>query len=120
MRREKPRGTRRWCVAAGFLVGLSLCGCGGDGRGRAVYESEACPQCHGHDLRGGELGPPLRGLNSVWGPEELSQYIADPQSYLEHDERLRLIMERYPVPMPTLQMDKKRLADLVEYLLEQE
>jgi mono/diheme cytochrome c family protein len=105
------------CVALGVLAGLLLCGCGGGPSGRAVYESEACPQCHGLDMRGTERGPSLTGVGSVWKREDLKKYIGNPPAYLEHDERLRSMRGHYSLEMPVLRIEERRLDQLVEFLL---
>jgi len=107
------------CLAGGLVLWVVLEGCDGGSRGRAVYESEACPQCHGLDLRGTERGPSLTAVGSLWRREELKKYIANPPAYLEHDERLRSMRGRYPVEMPVLRIDEGRLDELVEFLLKE-
>jgi len=121
MSKHAGAGMGLWTVGAVVLAGgLLVCSCGGGPKGRRAYESEACPQCHGLDMKGTERGPSLLEVPSVWQSQELRAYIADPPAYVEHSERLQALKARYAVPMPRLRIDARHLDEIVQFLMTQQ
>jgi len=112
---------------------LALCACSGEaqpqksGGGAAsepttpekLYRSKNCITCHGKDLDGTMLAPPLRGLAAHWKPEDLAEFLKEPKVWLEKDGRLAESARSYRSPMPpTFGTDAERLA-LAQWLLAQ-
>ena len=74
-------------------------------RGRALYETE-CGSCHGAELEGDAMAPPLAGASfpTNWDGLPLSE-LAD---------RIRMTM---PVDMPG-KLNREQTADIIAYMLE--
>ena len=120
---SRPAGVEKGFYPLGAIVlagAFLLLSCGGGPKGRRAYESEACPQCHGLDMRGTERGPSLLDVPSVWQAQELKAYVADPPAYVEHNERLQAMKAHYPVPMPRLRIDARHLDEIVQFLMTQQ
>ena len=49
-------------------------------QGRQIFQSDACPTCHGRDRTGTNNGPSLQGLRSRWNEEDLIRFLRDPRS----------------------------------------
>jgi mono/diheme cytochrome c family protein len=109
----------RWL--AGVLA-LTLVSCGGgadsgggEARGKRLYTT-LCISCHGPTGGGGALAPPLADLSSHWQREQLAEYLANPRAWVEKDERLQGLKQRYSTEMPAASAsaeDRLLLADHV-------
>jgi cytochrome c553 len=87
-------------------------------RGAAVWEAEGCGLCHGDSGEGGEIAPPLRGLEANWTPEDLAAYLADPVVDPEENPRLAALAEQYEIEMPGVQSSGgSEVEDLVVFLM---
>ncbi len=101
-----------------LLVGATFASVSCEDRpGRAAYVDSGCPRCHAADLTGTRLGPPLTWVSFHWNESELRLFLTKPDSFRVHDERLRLVAEQYPAPMPIFVMTDSVRAHLVGYLL---
>jgi cytochrome c2 len=86
--------------------------------GRLIYLAQPCPTCHGHNRRGTNIGPPIRGLRRHWTARRLAAFLHDPASFKQTDPRLRTISEHYRTDMPSpILRDEKRADALIAYLL---
>ena len=84
-----------------------------------LYRSKNCITCHGKDLDGTMLAPPIRGLGQHWNPDDLAAFLKEPKAWLEKDARLAETARTYRSPMPpTFGTDAERLA-LAQWLLAQ-
>ncbi len=114
VRRQYGRPARGGRFA--LLVLLVGAACGEDPEGREAYVESGCPRCHGSDLQGTRLGPSLNGLNAHWDREGLTAFLARPDSFRTSDQRLELVAQQFPSPMPTFVMPDTLRAQLVTYL----
>jgi mono/diheme cytochrome c family protein len=80
---------------------------------------QGCRGCHGKELEGTRMGPPLRNMNEYWSRSELINYMRNPSSYMDKD-RFKKFQEQYPgVIMPSFSnVDVKDLGRIADYLLE--
>jgi len=78
-----------------------------------------CTTCHGTDLKGTRMGPPLFGLREHWGRDNLINYLRNPNSYAD-TERFKEQQKQYPgLMMPSFSnIDVKELGRIADYLLE--
>ena len=106
-----------------LLLSLStawLLSCGGPdehARGRALYALQGCQTCHGQNGEGLTLAPALRNLDQLWEREALIEYFANPSAFVEGDERLRALRERYNIQMPAIMADPSERGALADYVL---
>lgn len=87
--------------------------------GDVIYDLQNCANCHGADRTGKSQGPPLLDLGRHWQVEELARYLADPQSFVAADPRLRAHGETHSQTMPAydnLTLEQRRV--LAAWLLE--
>lgn len=106
-------------VAAAALLAFAFSACA-DARkeytGAELFERQ-CAMCHGNAGQGTGLAPALVGKAPSWTRAKLVTYLADPQTYIAADERLREQARHYSLPMPRFDMlhpaDLERLADHV-------
>jgi mono/diheme cytochrome c family protein len=80
-----------------------------------------CISCHGSDLTGTRMGPPLQGLKENWGRDKLINFMRNPSSYMD-TERFKEFRKKYPgIIMPAFNnIDVKELGKIADYLLELE
>jgi mono/diheme cytochrome c family protein len=111
----------RWLAGVLALALLSCGGSsdsgsgGGEARGKRLYTT-LCISCHGPTGGGGALAPPLADLSSHWEREQLAEYLSDPRAWVEQDERLQGLKQRYSMEMPAVsapEADRLLLADHV-------
>lgn len=110
------RVTTIFCVGLLLVLGYTACS---TSPGRRIYIDWGCVRCHGASLSGSTLGPPLKGLRSVWTREALVRYLENPQAYTQKDPRLKALAARYQAPMPKFVMDGETRRVLAEFLLAQ-
>lgn len=84
-----------------------------------VFKVGNCAMCHGQDLNGTPLGPPLKGVKANWDVPKLLAYFKDPATYADNDPRLAANKGKYSVPMPPQRLPDAELTTLAEWLLEQ-
>jgi len=113
-------------VSVGLLALLAAFGCGKKvvvdevtrEAGAKVYRAESCAGCHGEELRGGRLAPPLHGLTRHWDEEELVGFLRDPTGFARDNSRIRGLAARFPSKMPPVgTSDPTRLRALALFLL---
>ncbi|GAB4288915.1 MAG: hypothetical protein Kow0098_06530 [Ignavibacteriaceae bacterium] len=63
--------------------------------GDELVKQWGCISCHGTDLNGTKLAPPLSGLSEYWSRDELINYLRNPQAYMS-SERFREYKQKYP------------------------
>jgi mono/diheme cytochrome c family protein len=69
--------------------------------GAEIYRSQWCADCHGESLEGTFKGPPLADLAPHWyTPENLAEYLADPERFVQGTPRVRWLRWRYDYDMP--------------------
>lgn len=78
-----------------------------------------CITCHGADLQGTRMGPPLEDLAKNWSRDKLINYLRNPSSF-EDTERFKKFKEQYPgMIMPAFgNIEVKDLGKIAEYLLQ--
>jgi len=85
--------------------------------GAELYASVGCSTCHGPDLKGGKLAPPITPIHPEWTRAALIEYLADPQTYAAKSPRLSEMKKKYMMPMQPYAMlsaaDRGSLADYV-------
>lgn len=104
---------------------FSACGGGSDAGesspgadGARLYEVNACYTCHGRAGEGTPMGPAIQGASQHWTREQLTEYLLDPQSFVERDERLRQQMSRYPARMASFKhLDEEERGRVAEFVL---
>jgi hypothetical protein len=74
--------------------------------------------CHGVNLAGTPLAPPLRNLTEHWGRDNLISYLRNPTSFMDSD-RFKEFRKKYPGQiMPSYNnKDVKELGKIADYLL---
>lgn len=107
-------GVRRVVAAAGLCA---LAACGSDDPGRAAYVSAGCGRCHGSDLSGNRLGPPLTDLARHWDRASLEAFLARPDTVRKGDPRLARLSAAYPAPMPVYEMPDSLRSAIAGYLI---
>jgi cytochrome c2 len=110
-------------LLAPLLIGLAACSAepaSSDGTvgGAKLFQVNGCVLCHLADGSGSQMGPPLRNLSANWTREELATYLADPRGWLEHDERLRGLKQRFRMEMPAVSLSEEDRLTLADHLLE--
>jgi len=80
-----------------------------------------CISCHGSDLKGTRMGPPLHKVKENWGRDNLINYLRNPSAYMD-TERFKEFQKEYPgLIMPSFnQINVKELGKIADYLLELE
>jgi mono/diheme cytochrome c family protein len=86
--------------------------------GAQLYASFGCVSCHGADLSGTTLAPPLLNVNEHWGRDNLISYLRNPSSFMNSD-RFKECRKKYPSQiMPSYNnKDVKDLGKIADYLL---
>jgi mono/diheme cytochrome c family protein len=87
-------------------------------RGRALFISQRCANCHGLEGDGSQNAPPLRGAESRFSATQLGTYLRDPSAFIKNDTRLMQQQAQYGALMPRFNhLEDRDLAALVEYVL---
>jgi mono/diheme cytochrome c family protein len=85
--------------------------------GLAVYKRENCATCHGGDMAGTPMAPPLSNLSDYWNADTLAEYMRDPEGYSATDPRLAEQNQQYSMQMPPFEGSDEELAAMVAWLL---
>jgi mono/diheme cytochrome c family protein len=85
-----------------------------------LFGSFGCVNCHGADLAGTKLGPPLKNLKQFWGRDNLINYLRNPNSFMSSD-RFKEYRKQYTNQMMPSFGNKnvKDLGKIADYLLTQ-
>lgn len=77
-----------------------------------------CNTCHGQDLRGTQMAPPLYGLSEFYDRDKLTNYLRNPNSFMDSD-RFKAFKQKYKnIVMPAYNnKDIKELGKVADYLL---
>jgi len=88
--------------------------------GEQLFANFGCVNCHGNELAGTTLAPPLRNLKEHWGRDNLISYLRNPSSFMNSD-RFKEFRKKYPSQiMPGYSnKDIKELGKIADYLLMQ-
>lgn len=105
-------------VTACLFFMVASAGCA-KSEGAKLYEAQGCSQCHGVNREGTEKGPPLESLRHLWSDESLETYLRNPQAFVQRDERLRALANRYQTVMPAFVLADQSRKALVKFLLEE-
>lgn len=83
-----------------------------------LIKNFGCVNCHGNDLTGTQMAPPLKNLSEHWGKESLLSYLRNPNNFM-NDDRFVEYKKKYPNQiMPSYgNKDIKDLGKIVDYLL---
>ncbi|HEX2866458.1 MAG TPA: cytochrome c [Ignavibacteriales bacterium] len=83
-----------------------------------LLKNNGCTSCHGSDLKGTNLAPPLQNVREHWSRDELISYLRNPSSFMD-SERFSKFRQRYPsVMMPSFNnLDIKDLGKISDYLM---
>jgi cytochrome c553 len=116
------RPTRTGWIGTALLAGLaSACRPADPGPildPEVAYRKRTCYRCHGADLGGTEIGPPLAGLERYWTLEQLADYIRDPAPFHQSDPRIRGLVQAYNGRlMKGYPLDDAELRSLAAWLL---
>ncbi len=89
------------------------------GQALEIYRRARCDRCHGENRQGTKDAPPIANLGEFWTEDDLVTYLADPQSAVETNERLQVLVARYRLIMPGYKVlsEEERRA-LARYLME--
>ncbi len=124
---SRPSGAKtasRALAAALLSLGLlgSACGSRGPGadpeRAAKLYTQFACAQCHGGQGAGLSTAPGFAGLEQLWSREQLAEYLASPRAWIEKDERLAQLKQRYSLEMPAVGLPVEDRLLLADHVLE--
>jgi mono/diheme cytochrome c family protein len=86
--------------------------------GPELFSESRCGSCHGGDLRGSWMGPPLEGLSEHWEVADLARYLRDPLPVIESTPRLSKMRRKFPATMrPFDELTKAERTRLAEWLL---
>jgi mono/diheme cytochrome c family protein len=113
---------RQASILAG-ATGLLLAACSqavtsaGPPDGAALFREQNCVQCHGPDGAGTNLGPVLQGKQRYWTREKIARYLADPESVIQRDERLKAQADKYMIPMTRFPLSLEQRLALADYVL---
>lgn len=79
-----------------------------------------CRNCHGQNLEGTKMAPPLVGLKENWSKDQLTNYLRNPSSYMD-SKRFQEFQQQYPnMVMPSFNnINVQELGKISEYLLTQ-
>jgi hypothetical protein len=79
-----------------------------------------CTGCHGADLAGTMMAPPLANLKENWSKDKLINYLRNPDSFMNGD-RFQNFKEKYPgTIMPSFNnISVQELGKIAEFLLNQ-
>lgn len=88
--------------------------------GEELFASFGCVNCHGANLAGTKLGPPLQNLTQFWGRDNLINYLRNPNSFMSSD-RFKEYRKQYTNQMMPSFGNKnvKDLGKIADYLLTQ-
>jgi hypothetical protein len=101
----RPQAPSRLRPLFAVLLLSTLVSCGADESlpngppGKRLFIAELCASCHGYDLKGGWMGPPLLQLQSHWQRDELADFIRTPTKFTEEDERLGKLSKKFQTSM---------------------
>lgn len=84
----------------------------------ALIKRNGCMNCHGNELQGTPMAPPLTNLKENWGRDELINYLRNPSSYMDSD-RFKEFKRKYPgtIMPPFNNVDVKDLGKMADFLL---
>jgi hypothetical protein len=63
------------------------------------------------------MAPPLTELERHWDRARLAAYLEDPRAFLENDERLSALKQRYSTEMPASSLSEADRLTLADYVL---
>ncbi len=88
--------------------------------GYSLYRRGACHTCHGPELAGSQLGPPLAGLATHWDVDGLVELMLDPAGVVALTPRLRERAGMYIMKMPPATqsgLSRDQIRELATWLL---
>jgi mono/diheme cytochrome c family protein len=86
--------------------------------GYAIYTRRGCNVCHGPDLGGSNMAPSLLDAQEHWTAETFARYLADPDSSVRANERLKQLDAKYSMfVMPAYPLDEVELVPLTSLIL---
>ena len=79
-----------------------------------------CTGCHGNDLNGTQMAPSLKNIKSFWSKDKLTNYLRNPESFMDSD-RFKAYRDKYPGSvMPSFDnINVQELGKIAEYLISQ-
>lgn len=87
--------------------------------GYQIYTGEGCATCHGSDLLGTRMAPPLVDVRKHFDLASLGEYLSDPDAYILDDPRLQGLDSQYQMQvMPAYDLTDEELAALGGLILE--
>lgn len=88
-----------------------------ENEGLALANKIGCTNCHGGDLKGGNMAPSLVSAKDYWKRNDLINYLRNPESY-GNNERILRYKEQYRSVMPAYEnIDVKDLGKIADYIL---
>ncbi len=86
--------------------------------GEELVKSFGCQSCHGSDLKGTGLAPALVGLSSYYDRDKLTNYLRNPNSFMDQDRFVDFKQKYRNIVMPAYSnKDVKDLGKIADYLL---
>lgn len=84
-----------------------------------LMKRNGCLNCHGPQLQGTQMAPPLERIADFWSRQELINYLRNPSSYMDSD-RFKEFKKKYPgtIMPPFNNLDVKDLGKMADYLLQ--
>jgi hypothetical protein len=78
-----------------------------------------CITCHGNELQGTRMGPPLHNISEFWSRDKLINYLRNPTSFAD-TERFKEFKEKYAgMIMPSFSnIEVKELGKIADYILQ--
>lgn len=81
--------------------------------GYQVYNAEGCQTCHGSNLLGTRLAPPLVDVRKHFDLASFGEYLSDPEGYILDDPRLQGLDSQYQMQvMPAYDLTDEELEAL--------
>lgn len=87
--------------------------------GAEVYKNAGCSSCHGADLSGRKMGPPLTGIAPYWTVDEMVRWLKDPSSAYGKDRLVEIGREYGIVMPPANRLTETELEALARWLMKQ-
>jgi cytochrome c551/c552 len=89
-------------------------------RAVALFEENACVDCHGEDRKGGEAAPSLFGIRAHWTEAKLVEYFYNPEFYMVSDPTVLARNPGYEITMPPfLDMSEEDRSLLARWVLQE-
>jgi mono/diheme cytochrome c family protein len=125
---QRPPMKKHLLSSSIIAASLFLCiGCGkkepagtpeSQARGRELFVSQRCANCHGLDGGGTSNAPQLKDADEHFTDLQLVEYLRNPSAYIKNDPRLLARQSEFAALMPSFSsLDRDDLDALARYVL---